>query len=277
MFSHIDALPPRAYPLGLGCAGRPQRPVALALALTLALGAAAGCAAQRKVGGSESPAPTAGATAESAAPAGNSAGANVTTGPDEQLARDAIAATAPRSPRRLVFAWALKDRDARFNGQGVARVEPPYRARLDLFGPRGEGYVSAAAVGAELRIPPAAQSQAAMLPPPALLWTALGVLNPPGDARLTGASRQGDETRLEFARGGERWRFTLVGGRLRRAELDGAGPGRQTVELSGEGALGLPRSAVYRDYAEFRELTLTLDRANEAESFPPETWSPGGR
>ena len=118
---------------------------------------------------------------------------------------------------------------------------------------------------------------ASVIPPPALLWTALGVLNPPPRARLTVARREGDQTQLEYARGAERWRFTLVGGALSRAELDGAGSGRLTVELKGTGPLGLPKQAVYRDYAAFRELTLTLDRADEAEPFPPATWSPGGR
>lgn len=205
-------------------------------------------------------------------------GVSAAAAPDTAgLVARAVQATAPRRALRLVFSWSLQERDGRFSGQGVARVDERYRARLDLFGPRGEGYVSAAVVGEELRVPPSFQQQAGVVPAPALLWSALGVLRPPADARLTRIARSGDQATLEYARGDEHWRFTLVGDRVRGAELDRPRGGRQTVELRGEGPLGLPKTAVYRDYAAFRELTLTLDRANEAESFPPDTWSPGGR
>ncbi|HEX9106998.1 MAG TPA: hypothetical protein VF832_07215, partial [Longimicrobiales bacterium] len=250
-----------------------------ALALALAFGELAGCA---KPASPASPSPQ----ATAAAPASGSGAGSLASPdkpaagglePDTALARAAIAATAPKAPLKLVFGWSLQDRDAHFGGKAAARIEPPYRARLDLFGPRGEGYLSAAVVGEAVRIPPSAQSQAGVIPPPALLWTALGVLSPPADARLVATRRDGEQTLLEYARGAERWRFTLVGGALRRAEVDGAAAGRLTVELKGGGALGLPKQAVFRDYAAFRELTLTLDRADEAQSFPPDTWTPGGR
>ncbi|MBX6365066.1 MAG: hypothetical protein IRZ00_14450 [Gemmatimonadetes bacterium] len=194
---------------------------------------------------------------------------------DAALEREAVAATALRQPVQLVFDWNLRDRDARFGGRGSARVEPEYKARLDLFGPRGEGYFSAAVVDTTLRVP-AAVAERVPVPPPALLWSTLGVLHPPADARLTATRREGAATRLEYTRGDERWRFTLEDGRLRRAELDRSG-GRQTVELKGTAELGLPKQAVYRDYAAFRELTLTLDHANAAQPFPPDTWTPGAR
>ncbi len=240
--------------------------------LTVAV-AAAGCAGRAAPA---SPAPAAGSAPSSAAPATAVTAAVGAAEADSAIARAAVAATAPKRPLKLVFRWSLQDRDAHFSGQGAARMEPPYRARLDLFGPRNEGYLSAAVVGEDLRIPAAVQAQAAVVPAPALLWTTLGVLNPPSGARLVAVRRAGEETRLEYARGPEHWRFTLVGGALRRAELDGSGAGRQTVELKGVGPLGLPQQVVFRDYAAFRELTLTLDRADEAEPFPPDVWTPGG-
>ncbi|HET9985668.1 MAG TPA: hypothetical protein VFQ38_18870 [Longimicrobiales bacterium] len=194
---------------------------------------------------------------------------------DVEVERAAVAATALHQPVQLVFDWNMRDRDARFGGRGSARAEPDYKARLDLFGPRGEGYFSAAVVDTTLRVP-AAVADRVPVPPPALLWSTLGVFHPPADARLAATRRQGDETRLDYTRGNERWRFTLVGGRLSRAELDRSG-GRQTVELEGTAELGLPKRAVYRDYAAFRELTLTLDHANAAQPFPPDTWTPGAR
>ena len=48
--------------------------------------------------------------------------------------------------------------------------------------------------------------------------------------------------------------------------------GRRTVEMRGSGAHRLPMEAVYRDWAEFRELKLNLEQVNESSSFPPDTW-----
>ena len=53
-----------------------------------------------------------------------------------ELETEAVRATAPSAPLHILFDWTAREPDARFTGRGVARVEPPYRARLDLFGPR---------------------------------------------------------------------------------------------------------------------------------------------
>ncbi|HEX7117646.1 MAG TPA: hypothetical protein VF212_02605 [Longimicrobiales bacterium] len=171
-----------------------------------------------------------------------------------------------------MFDWTARERDARFTGRGAARVEAPYRARLDLFGPRGEGYLSAAIVEGELRLPPNVDPRA--VPPAPLLWSVLGVVRPPEGAALVGASREGGTARLDYERDGGRWTFLVEGGRLRRAEWNSPDGGRYTVELEGQGAHGLPQRAVYRDWAAFTELTLELDEVERVESFPPEIWTP---
>lgn len=188
---------------------------------------------------------------------------------------EALSTTVPTRPLHILFSWTLQDGDARFSGRGATRVEPPLRARLDLFGPRGEGYLSAALVDMEMRLPSGAQD--APLPPPALLWAALGVFRAPVGAELVGSSRSGSTTRLEYARGQERWRFRLEDGALRGAEWVGPGDGRRTVEITGGAQYGLPSRAVYRDWLAFRELRLTLDEVNETDGFPADIWSIGRR
>jgi len=188
------------------------------------------------------------------------------------LEREAVQATAPDRPLRIIFDWTVRERDARFQGQGAARVQDPYRARLDLFGPRGETYLSAAVVDGEIRLP--ASVSPSVVPPAPLLWSALGVLRPPVGTTLVGTARDGDRVRLEYRDAGGQWRFELVAGRLRRAEWIRSDGARQTVELKGEGAFRLPREAVYRDWAAYTELTLTLDEVEPVDAFPPETWSP---
>lgn len=189
------------------------------------------------------------------------------------LEHEAQEATAPDAPLRIVFDWSARERDAHFTGRGAARVQKPYRARLDLFGPRGEGYLSAAVVNGELRLPPAIPPAA--VPPAPLLWSVLGVFHPPVGAHLVATERAGDRLRLEYAEGRDRWRFELLAGRLRSAEWTRADGARQTVSLKGDASFGLPKEAVFRDWAAFTELTLTLDEVEHVEPFPPEVWTPG--
>jgi hypothetical protein len=251
MTARIDALRARIY--------RPLAVIGLAAVFV-------GCAAHR-------PPPAVAPVAS--APAAPPSAPETPAATDAALERATIAATAPRTPLQLVYGWTLQERDGRFSGKAAARVEPPDRARLDLFGPRGDGYLSAAVVGSEVRVPEGFRAQAGVVPAPPLLWTALGTLHPPEGARLTSAARSGDRTQLAYARGSEKWHFDVVGARLRHAEME-TGANRYTVDLKGDGPLGLPKQAVYRDYADFRELTLTLDQAHEAQPFPPDTWTPGG-
>ncbi|HUH13474.1 MAG TPA: hypothetical protein VMK65_10205 [Longimicrobiales bacterium] len=173
---------------------------------------------------------------------------------------------------RYVFRWTLRDGEARFQGEGVARIEAPYQARLDLFGPRGEGYLSAALVGDELRLPAGAGE--APLPPPALLWSVLGVLRPPPDAQLA-ATDTVPEMLLLYRRGPEQWRFRLEDGVVQHARWEDGQRGRQTVEVTRVGTLGRPSMVVYRDWSAVRELTLDVTHAEQVDGFAPDIWYPG--
>lgn len=181
--------------------------------------------------------------------------------------------TQPRERLRLVFDWTFQEEQARFSGEGVARIDSTYRARLDLFGPRGETYLSAALVDFDLRLPPGAT--ASLLPPPALLWSVLGVMRPPPGAQLIGAEGDSASARLVYRQGQDRWTFQLENARLVRAEWTGPEQGRQTVEIRERGERNLPSRVVYRDWRAFRELTLQLNQVNDAEPFPPDIWTPG--
>jgi hypothetical protein len=183
-------------------------------------------------------------------------------------------ATVPPSPRRVDFAWELDEAGARFRGQGVARYRAPERFRLDLFGPRGETYLAAALVDGEARVPPALAERFA-LPSPALLWAAVGVVSPPADARLLGASTAGEETVLRYETGGDVLEYRAVDGRLRSVRRLRRGAVAETVELTRDAA-GEPTRALYRDWAEYRSLTLTIESSADVPGFPEDTWNPPG-
>lgn len=188
---------------------------------------------------------------------------------DPGAAQPVIQATAPDRPLRAIFQWRILDGGARFSGEGAGRIEPPYRSRLDLFGPRGEGYLSAALVGAELRLPGPDED---VLPPPAMMWAVLGVVRPPEDAVLRRLRREDGATELHYTVEQSRLRYRVVDGRLRSAEWRGGGR-RMVVELTGV-MEGLPAAAAYRDWSRNTELHIELETVEEVEPYPSEIWTP---
>lgn len=193
----------------------------------------------------------------------------------EVVARDALEATVPPNPVQISFDFRLREADLRFQGQGVARVEPPYRVRLDLFTRGGETLFQAALVGSELRIPPWAPRELA--PPPALLWAALGVFRPDADlALLEGREGEGGLVTLRYARDSEEeLRFRIRERRLIRAEIRRDGHLAEEVDLEYGEDPGNVVETVYRNQAHFLELVFSLDSVENVDAFPAYIWHPG--
>ena len=189
---------------------------------------------------------------------------------DPDAARLAVEATAPDRPLRVLFGWRILDGGARFSGEGAARIEPPYRARLDLFGPNGEGYLSAALVGTDLRLPGEPDRA---LPPPAIIWSVLGVVRPPDDAILLGTREVEGRVELHYGVGESRLRYVLQDGRLRSVDWRGDGR-RMVLELNGASG-ALPTEAAYRDWSQNTELHTELETVEEVDPYPPEIWTLG--
>jgi hypothetical protein len=178
-------------------------------------------------------------------------------------------------PVRIFFTWSMSDRDARFQGRGVARIEPPYKARLDLFLGNGETVARAALVGDELRLPPGAPQ--GVIPPAEMLWATLGVFRPGLNIELLGAEQLPDgRTRLRYRRpDGVDLRYTVRGQRIEEIERLRGGTVVERVTLTPEAADRYPSEASYRDLTAFRELKLTRERVEQVEAFPPDIWEVG--
>lgn len=183
-------------------------------------------------------------------------------------------ATRLERPARVLFRWRANEGGARFSGRGVSRVEPPYRARLDLFLGNGELAVQAALVEDELRLPPGAPD--GLIPPAPLLWASLGVFRPGGVPRLVGGEALDERTvRLRYdVPGAREMSFRFEGGALASAEILRDGRAEESLSVERDGA-GLPQSATYRNLAAFRELTVDVESIEYVESFPPEIWTLG--
>lgn len=243
--ARVDAPPPPIY------VGRAQ-PGAALLLCALAMGSLlAGCTAGR---GGERPLAV----------------------PPSEVEAQLREATRPAAPIRLVFRWQLNERGSRLEGRGVARIEPPYRARLDLFTDNGETAARVALVDSDLRVPPGVDHR--LIPPPALLWASLGVFHPAtGAALLGGEAYDGGEIGLRYRLvDGREGRFFARGDTtLLEAELLDGGRAVERVTLEwDEGPF--PEGAVYRELSAFRELRVTLESSEHVESFSGEIWEIGG-
>jgi len=191
---------------------------------------------------------------------------------DELEARSALS-----SPTRLDFTWRLNEGGSRIGGVGVARLEAPYKARLDLFLDNGETVVAAALVGDELRLPPGAPLD--VLPPAELMWGTLGVFRPVRGMSLMEGARLADEgRRLTYGdRDGRTLTYEMeASGVLRRVDVVENGSVVEWVRLDDDPARPFPESATYRNLVDFRELTLTRTGLRSVEPFDASIWDPRG-
>lgn len=190
-----------------------------------------------------------------------------------QVATAAMRASQLDAPYRLVFEWSSTEPNRRLSGEGVARVEPPYLARLDLFSDNGERVAAAALDGDDLRVTADAQTE---IPPAPLLWGALGVFRPAVGSGLVGGSMYPDgevEVRYLTSGGGE-VRFRLKDNRIERIEVLQGGRTREELTLVQVEGERFPRRATYRDLQEVRELRITLESVENVESYPTDIWNP---
>jgi hypothetical protein len=176
-------------------------------------------------------------------------------------------------PLQIEFEWRLNEDRQRHRGRGVARVEPPYRARLDLFTDDLETVISAVLVDGELRLPPGSRDD--ILPPTDLMWGALGIFRPHGVRLLGGDRLEGEAMRLRYAyEDGTELHYESVAGLLRSLELLENGRVLQRVEVQMEGDNRYPVEATYRNLTAFRELVIVRRSLAGVDSFDPSIWRP---
>lgn len=126
------------------------------------------------------------------------------------------------APHRLRVRWHYRDDTFAARGEGVVRLLPPDRARLDLFMANGYGSGMALLDGDSLFVP-GIDAIGRFLPPPPLLWGALGRLALPATmdtvVRFDGDTVRADLS--EFAAAGARarvWRAHFAGRDVARLE-----------------------------------------------------------
>lgn len=128
-------------------------------------------------------------------------------------------------PTLIKFTWTYKDETFEANGDGVVRVGPPDRARLDFFLKNGMTGGYAILLRDSLEVP-GIDLIRRFLPPVPLLWSALGRLALPS-TRDTVVRVDGDTLRADLGdlhgrdastAAGPAWRLAYVGTTLARVE-----------------------------------------------------------
>jgi hypothetical protein len=169
----------------------------------------------------------------------------------------------PPVNQRIRFTWAYADLDLKGRGDGVARVAPPDSVRLDLFLAGGNSGGRAVLIDNDLRAPGGPMVRS-FLPPPPMLWAALGRLHIPPTAD-TAVRVDGDTVRADIG-SDPRWRVTFVGQDLRRLELIHGDRLQQWVERSPD------RKVTYRHLRANRSLDLNIVRVDTVPGFDATIW-----
>ncbi len=190
----------------------------------------------------------------------------------EMAVRSVEVATALERATRITFDWHLTEEGVRVGGRGVARIEPPDRARLDLFLDNGEGVAAAILIGDDLTLPVSLPGD--ILPPPALLWGTVGLVRLGAGVSVLDGQELADGGRIIRTRlpSGEGVIYRVLDERLQEVSQTEDGTVVKRLAARYEDGGRIPAEAVYRDLAAFRELTLTRERVEYVDGFPPDIW-----
>jgi hypothetical protein len=174
-------------------------------------------------------------------------------------------AALPAGHQRIVFRWQYGDPEITVRGDGAARVAPPDSVRLDFFLGGGMGSGGAVLIGDEIRAggPDFARR---MIPPPPLLWAALGRLAVPATAD-TSVATDGALVRGDLG-SPVQWRVAFRGDTLVRLERVDAGRVVEWVQRDSPGRVR------YRHESGQRELSLEVVRTDPMEGFDDAIWTP---
>lgn len=171
----------------------------------------------------------------------------------------------PPTARQVVFRWELDDADMSSRGEGAARIAPPDSARLDFFLAGGLASGAAILIGDELRLPSRSDELARRLvPPPPLLWAALGRLALPAMPDTT-ARVDADTLRADIGMP-VAWRVTFVRDTLRRVERVESGRVVEWVDRFVDGRIR------YRNQSSRRQLDLIITRTFDVTAFDTTIW-----
>lgn len=169
----------------------------------------------------------------------------------------------PPGHAKIVFNWELQDQETTTRGEGAASIASPDSARLDFFLAGGFGHGAAVLIGDSVQAP-GGDFIRKLIPPPPMLWAALGRLALPNlpDTVIRG---EGTSMRADVGRPVS-WRLTFHGDSLVRVERVDDGRVLEWVDRTD------PKHVSYRNTVARRSLQLTITKMDEVSSFDASIW-----
>lgn len=166
--------------------------------------------------------------------------------------------------RRIVFRWDYEENSLMARGEGAVRASAPDSARVDLFLNGGILVGKAILIGNTLRATNQEQVQR-FLPPPPLMWAALGRLAIP-PLPDTVVTVEGDVIHADIGRPAT-WRVTIKGNRVMQLARLSGGRIAEVVTRDAGGRL------LY-EVPGRRKLWLGITRDEEVPAFDASIWGP---
>ena len=180
---------------------------------------------------------------------------------------NAIPRTAvPDGHTKIVFDWQLNDLTLTSRGDGAARIAYPDSVRLDFFLAGGLGGGSAVLIRDSLTAP-GGDMVRKLVPPPTLLWAALGWAALP-NLPDTVVRLEDGVLRADIGRP-VTWRFTFHGDTLVRADRVSGGKVEEWVERVDS------THVRYRNEGARRSLMLSITRREGGSEFDASIWRVG--
>ena len=169
----------------------------------------------------------------------------------------------PSGHRRIVFRWDFEEQSLLTRGEGAMRTAAPDSARVDLFLTGGLSAGYAVLIGDSLRAPNKAVIER-VLPPPPMMWAALGRLAIP-PLPDTVVTEEGGTIYAEIGRPAA-WRVTIKGSRLTQLARLNGGRIAEVVTRDEGGRL------LY-EVPGRRKLWLSITRDEEVSPFAATIWT----
>ena len=170
----------------------------------------------------------------------------------------------PNGHRRIVFRWDYEENSLLARGEGAIRAASPDSARVDLFLDGGIAVGRAVLIGDRLTTTNQSQVER-FLPPPALMWAALGRLAIPA-LPDTVVTVEGNVMHADIGHP-VAWRVTVKGTRLMQLARISGGRIVEVVTRDDGGRL------LY-EVPGRRKLWLGITRDEEVPAFDASIWGP---
>lgn len=184
------------------------------------------------------------------------------------LAARLAESSGPEAPWQVRFRWEYGDPQGTLRGEGVGRINPSARFRLDFF-TTGEGSMAAVLEGAELAT--LGQIEDVRLPAPPFMYAMAGVFRPGSPEPAAGYETDAGRVLVYETSEGTTLRFTFRDGRLHTVEERRDGRVLREISLSwADGRGPWPAEAEYRDRPTPSRVRWVLEEAEEKETPYPD-------